>query len=433
MEPCYPWRVQVPIYGIGFFAVAIYYTSMVLVPLQAVMLGASPALLGLIFAARHFLPLFLSIHAGALMDRLGVARVVAFVAALGVVVPLLYPVTPWLMLLIVWQLFAGLTDVLGWMGAQTLVGTHLGGRTNYSGRLTAATRGGPLLAPLMAGAAWDQFGAWGGFSVLSLLALGMAVSALALPRETSGANATGGDAVPRQPLTMRALAPNTTDYAKAFRLMTQPVVAMVVLLGAVYHLVTAIQGTFYLTWLKDLGLNGTEIGALVSLGAAAGAVGALGTARLCRYIPGPWLLLLASWAAVVFICVTPLMAGLTMLGAFMMLRMGALGISQPLTVSLLLGEMKPGERGLSIGLRGTLNRVASIAAPVVMGLVAEMVGIEAAFYIVGGIMSAGFVAMILLLRRHRDVLPPLWSGEGAVRSSIPGLVRFGRVSLPDAG
>ena len=108
-----------------------------------------PALRG-----RHFLPLLLGIHAGALMDRLGTRRVVLAVATLGVAVPLLYPAAPWVGALIVCQLFAGLTDILGWMGAQTLIGSHLGGQTRYSGRLMAAGKFGPLLGPLVAGAAW---------------------------------------------------------------------------------------------------------------------------------------------------------------------------------------------------------------------------------------------------------------------------------------
>lgn len=433
METRYPWRLQAPIYGVGFFATAIYYTSMVLVPLQAVALGASPAMLGLVFAARHFLPLLLSIHAGALMDRVGVRRVMIGVALLGAMVPLFYPGASWLWVLILCQLFAGLTDILGWMGAQTLIGHHLGSRTGYAGRLTAIAKGGPLLGPLVAGASWDQLGPWGGFGVLSLLALGMLVSALALPRREADIAAPAPAARAGRLAAARTLLPRPADYVSAFRLVGQPAIAMVTLLGAVYHLVAAIQGTFYLSWLTGMGLGATEIGGLVSLGAAAGAGGALLTGRLCRYVPGPWLLLLASWAAVVFVCLTPMIAGLTMLGVFMALRMGALGVSQPLTVSLLLGAVGPGERGLAIGLRGTLNRVASIAAPVLMGLIAELFGVEAAFYVIGGAMSLGFAAMILYFRRHRDTLPPLWRRRAAPdAAAAPPLVRFGPASLPRA-
>lgn len=433
MDSSYSWRVQIPVYGVGIFATAIYYTSMVLVPLQATLLGASPFLLGIVFAARHFLPLLLGIHAGALMDRLGTRRVVLAVATLGVAVPLLYPAAPWVGALIVCQLFAGLTDILGWMGAQTLIGSHLGGQTRYSGRLMAAGKFGPLLGPLVAGAAWDRFGPWGAFGVLSLMALGMALSILALPHATPRTEQ--GAARQRPPLTLRSVLPCPSDYVSAFRLVGQPVVALVVAMGAIYHLVNAIQGTFYLRWLTDLGIGATEMGALVSAGAVAAIFGALLTDRLSRHIPGPWLLILGSWGGVIFICLTPLFAGLTLLGAFMMLRMGALGISQPLTVSLLMGVVAPHERGLSVGLRSTLNRVAAITAPVFMGIIAEFFGLEMAFYIVGGALSLGFVAVILHFRRFPEALPAFWSARRTARRRtppVPGLIRFGASSLPAA-
>ena len=443
-DPSYSWRVQAPVYGVGVFATAIYYTSMVVVPLQATLLGATPLMLGIIFAARHFLPLLLGIHAGALMDRLGAGRVVAAVALIGMAVPLLYPVAPWVGLLIACQLFAGLTDILGWMGAQTMVGTHLGGRTKYSGRLMAVGKIGPLVGPLLAGAAWDRLGAWGAFGALALMALGMLLSVLMLPRHRPvkiGTDNTGA-ATPdrRRPITLHALLPDPRDYGNALRLLGKPAIALIVLMGASYHLVNAIQGTFYLRWLTDIGISATEMGALVSAGAATAALGSLLTARLCRFIPGPWLLIFGSWAAVVFICLTPLFAGLTLLGAFMMLRTGALGVSQPLTVSLLMKTVEPTERGLSVGLRGTVNRVASIAAPVLMGLIAEIFGLEMSFYIVGGTLSLAFAAMILHYRKHPEALPPLWTrrtGQPRRRwrprraAPLPGLVRFGGAPAPD--
>ena len=276
------------------------------------------------------------------------------------------------------------------------------------------------------------------------MALGMLLSVLALPRHkpVKISDDNTGAATPdrRRPITLHALLPDPRDYVNAFLLLGKPAIAMIVLMGATYHLVNAIQGTFYLRWLTDIGISATEMGALVSAGAAAGGLGSLLTARLCRYIPGPWLLILGSWAAVIFICLTPLFAGLTLLGAFMMMRTGALGISQPLTVSLLMKTVEPTERGLSVGLRGTLNRVASIAAPVLMGLIAEIFGLEMSFYIAGGALSLGFALMVLHYRKYPEVLPPLWTPKldrtrrwWHLRRAMPqpDLVRFGKQSLPD--
>src|SRR5262245_58866802 len=85
------WRIQVAVYGIGLFSTSIFQIASVIVPLLAYTLNPSPVMFGLVFSAAHILPLFFSIHAGALMDRLGARRVMLFCTAFGAVVPLLYP------------------------------------------------------------------------------------------------------------------------------------------------------------------------------------------------------------------------------------------------------------------------------------------------------------------------------------------------------
>ena len=101
---------------------------------------------GLVFSAAHFLPLFLSIHTGALMDRLGARRVMLVCTTIGAIVPLLYPVAPWILALIVLQMFFGLSEFMGWLGAQTMIGQYMHGKTVYAGRLSFIIRIGHLAA-----------------------------------------------------------------------------------------------------------------------------------------------------------------------------------------------------------------------------------------------------------------------------------------------
>ena len=69
------WRVQGAVYGIGVFTTSVFHIGAVIIPLYAYTMNPSPFVFGLIFAAGHVLPWFFSIHAGALMDRLGARRV----------------------------------------------------------------------------------------------------------------------------------------------------------------------------------------------------------------------------------------------------------------------------------------------------------------------------------------------------------------------
>ena len=98
-----------------------------ILPLWLVVLGASYVEIGLALGARHFLTMFLSIHGGAMMDRLGTRRVMLWFAATSTVVPILFPVLPWVWAVIVLQMFAGLADTMGWSGAQAMIGRTSGG------------------------------------------------------------------------------------------------------------------------------------------------------------------------------------------------------------------------------------------------------------------------------------------------------------------
>ena len=123
-----PWRIQLATYGIGLFATTMFFMAAVVVPLWLVTLETSPFLIGVVLGARHFLPLFFSIHGGALMDRIGARRVLLFFGSIGIAVPVLYPVFPFVWAVLLLQMVAGLADSMGWLGAQVLIGQHMRGR-----------------------------------------------------------------------------------------------------------------------------------------------------------------------------------------------------------------------------------------------------------------------------------------------------------------
>ena len=58
----------------GFFILSLVPSSALMMALWGVALGASPVVIGLLVGIRSLLPIFLSIHGGALVDRLGVGH-----------------------------------------------------------------------------------------------------------------------------------------------------------------------------------------------------------------------------------------------------------------------------------------------------------------------------------------------------------------------
>jgi MFS family permease len=160
-------RVQCAVYGVGLFATTIHFMMVVAVTLWVHDMALTPFMLGIALGCRPVLSLFISIPAGNLMDRIGARRVMIAMAILAFVTPIFYPLLPYVWPLIVLQLLSGLADSIGWLGAQTLVGTALKGRTTYAGRLSAVIRVGHIIGPPITGAAWDLWGPWAAFGLIT--------------------------------------------------------------------------------------------------------------------------------------------------------------------------------------------------------------------------------------------------------------------------
>ena len=408
----------------------------VVVPVFVASLGLSYLWAGVILGCRPVLSLLFSIHAGSLMDRIGGRRVMIFFGTVGVIAPLLYPAAPWLgwiWLLIVGQMMAGLADSMGWLGAQTLIGQHMKGRTKYTGRLSAIIRVGHAIAPIMVGVAWDRWGDWAAFGLMSIWNGGFLMCALMLPRS----HQREGDEV-EQPaigesrVQWRDLMPDPADYISAFRLLAIPAVAATVMIGMMPHVGNYVQSTFYIVWLEQSGITGTLIGVLIAIASIAAACGSLLAARLRRVISPYWLFLIVVWVAITVICLTPLVGRVSASGlissallpitdiqAFLQIsstaalflvfaialaiRSGFNGVQQPLVISLVLTTAGPDAHGKAVGLRATANRITSIGTPIAMGAIADWLGLEQAFYAVALIATTMILLMAAYIRRHPEI------------------------------
>lgn len=403
-----PLRTELAVYGVGAFSTTMYFIAVTIVPLWVVRLDLSPFLLGIVLGCRPFLPLFLSIHAGALMDRIGGRRVMLFFSAIGFIAPLLYPVMPWVAAVIVLQLLWGLSDSMGWLGAQTLIGQLMEGRTRYAGRLSVISRIGNVIGPPMAGAVWDMAGPWGAFVVASLWGLGAFLSAFMLPALPVHASPQAGvsetaAADGSRHSRWRELLPNPADYVAALRLLAIPTVAITASIGMMVHVGNNIQSSFYVVWLNETGFPGTLIGLLFSLSSVSASIGPLLAAPLSRLLRHYWLLWSVVWGGILLIVITPVLGGFVVLALVLCIRTLLNGIHQPLVITLMLRTAGPGAHGKAIGLRGTANRVTSVAAPVLMGAIAQFVGIETSFYILGVIASVMMIVIAVWMTRHPEI------------------------------
>ena len=107
------------------------------------------------------------------------------------------------------------------------------------------------------------------------------------------------------------------------------------------------------------------------------------------------------------------------------------GLSQPLLISMVLRASGSVGQGKAVGLRGTCNRVASVSAPILMGALAELVGIENSFYVVGLVITV----LMALLMRHAMNTPDRKDrpGIGEMASGVSEeLSKTGRACAPGA-
>lgn len=390
-----PWRVQGAVYASGTFNHSMGLMVTVVMPLWVLTLEPSPLIIGVVLGSRHFLPMLLSIHGGAMMDRLGTRRVMLGFALIGMLVPLLFPILPWIWAVMMLQMVAGLADTMGWAGAQTMIGQVMKSSPTHAGRLAFFLRIGHFSGPPLIGAAWDILGPWGAFGTLSLWGACGFVAAWFLPRPAAG------DAQAGRRVSARDLVPRLSDYLDTFRLLAIPAVLFVIMVTTLRHSGTAMQNSFYVVYLEGIGISGTAIGLLFTAAAVVGAVGALSVGRLSRIIDPVWLLLFAVIATVIFMVITPLLGVYILLLAAMALRGGVLGISQPLMISILGRSLDASSQGKGVALRTTANRVMNTMVPPVAGAIVQLAGLENSFYIIGAV-AVGLMALVAVYARHHN-------------------------------
>ncbi len=395
--PVIPIKTQLAVYGCGMFANSMSVISGIIVPLWVVTFESSAILLGIVFSARHFLPLILSIHGGALMDRLGTRRVMLIFAVVNAAVPLIFPTMPFVWAAIFLQMLAGLSTSMGWMGAQTLIGQVMKGSAVHAGRLSFSLRLGHLIGPPMIGVAWDIGGAWVAFSVMGVWASFGFFSALALPSPTLNSHQV-------EKVTISALAPRWGDYVAAFRMLAISAVFFVVIATMLRNAGNVVQTGFYVVYLDDVtGLSGILIGVLTSAAAVVGGVGSLSVGHLLRFWSAHWLLLATVAGSVIFVCVTPLLGAFAFLLVASALRGASLGISQPLMISILAKASGSNVQGTSVGLRNTANRLAGVIVPFIMGVLIELFGMANGFYAIGMIVVVMLIATGFWLKKHPEI------------------------------
>ena len=112
-----------------------------------------------------------------------------------------------------------------------------------------------------------------------------------------------------------------------------------------------------------------------------------------------YLFLITLFIAVILISISPLLRDFWPLFAAITLRGLLLGFNQPLMISVMASASAPEIQGQTVGLRTTANRAASTVIPIAMGVMVEVIGLHASFYVMGIIMLAACLGIWLMMMR----------------------------------
>ena len=400
-----PPRPPASIYLAGLFAMGYTEFYIFLIPLYALSLGMSAGEVGMLVGGRSLLAVFLSIHVGVLMDRLGTRRVTLFFVWTAMALAPIFPLVPWFWALLLVQVLFGAALSFAWSGSQTLIAQLAEGEAEYIGRFSFFARIGTTLTPMIAGAAWDWGGAWPSY-MLGVAWGGILTMALLRAPEAEIAEADGRGA--RRPAAFRArdVIPRFPDYLRCFALLAIPAVATTMAIMFLRTATNGVQSSLYIVYLDGVGLTGTLIGVLFAAIEVTSGLGSLLAGRAMRLGDPQRTMLSGTVASIVLISATPFLGGIFLLLFLAQAARGWLqGIVQPVMFSVQAKAVGRYRQGSVVGLRQTMNRLAAIVIPPAMGMIADRWGAGESFLILGSLMLLLSAPVAVITRRAARSAP----------------------------
>jgi MFS family permease len=354
-----------------------FYTF--LIPLYGLSLGLDASEIGILVGARSILGMFLSIHIGALMDRVGTRKVTLFFVWTAMALSPLFPLVPGFWPLLMLQLVNGATVSFAWSGAQTLIAQVVEGDARYLGKFTFFARLGSTTAPVLAGAVWDFGGAWPAYLVGAAWGAVLTIALLCAPEaEFFGPQRQDGTGRPR--FRARDAWPRASDYVNSIMLVAIPAIALSMAIMSMRNTTYSIQTSVYVVYLDQMGLVGTTIGILFAAAEIASGFGALFAGRAMRLGDAQRTMLSGTALSILLIAMTLVLGGIFVLLLLFQLARGWLeGVIQPLVLSVQARAVGRHQQGAVVGLRQTGQRLTSILIPPIMGGIADHWGVSESF------------------------------------------------------
>jgi len=294
------------------------------------------------------------------------------------------------------QLVNGAAVSFAWSGAQTLIAQLAEGDAKHIGRFSFFARLGTTIAPIILGVVWDLGGAWP--SYLIGVAWG-ALLTLALLRAPEAEIAPSGGHGARR-FRLRDTIPRLSDYISCFALIAIPAVATTMAIIFLRTATNGVQFSLYIVYLNGIGLTGTTIGILFAAIEIMSGLGSLFAGRAMRFGDPQKTMLSGTVLSILLICATPFLGGIFALLLMAQIARGWLqGVVQPMMFSVQAKAVGRYRQGSVVGLRQTMNRLAAIVIPPVMGAIADWWGATESFVVLGVFLLLACAPIVRITRR----------------------------------
>jgi len=341
----------------------------VVVSLDALARGASPATVGVLMSLFALLPVFLAVAAGRLVDRIGVRRPMLWGSAGATVGALLPFAFPGLAALFAAAALLGASFMLFQVPAQRATGdlADVAGRAARFSHLALGYSLSGFLGPLIAGLAIDHLGFRPTFALLAVLPL-----------------------LPVVVLSARRVALPTTHAPAALattggmlELMRVPALRRLFVINAAFALGWDLHTIFVPIYGASIGLSAAGIGAILSAFAAATFAVRLAMPWIARRTTEARVLAAALGTAAAVYLAFPFVGSAWGLAALSFVLGLGLGSGQPVVLSLLHEHAPPGRAGEVVGVRMSLIQSMAVAVPLVFGAAGASLGLLPVFWAVG--------------------------------------------------
>ena len=372
-------RTLAALIPLGIANHAVLTGSRVIVSLDALSRGASALTVGVLISLYALLPMFLSVTAGRLVDRIGARRPMLMGSvAIGIsaVLPVAFPGLP---ALFVAATVLGVGFMAFQLAAQNTTG-EIGGPAMRPRNFSLLALGYSVSSfggPLIAGFAIDHFGFRAAFAVFAVIPL---IPIIVLSR---GLIALPGPHESRAP----------THHGGIAALLRHRTLRRVFAANALLSLGWDLHTIFVPIYGAKIGLSASQIGGVLSSFAAATFVVRFFMPTIARKLREQQVLAAAMLLAAGVFFAFPFLQSVPALFALSFMLGLGLGAGQPVVLSLLHLHAPPGRQGEAAGIRMALVNSMSFAAPIALGALGASVGIVPVFWTVGACLAtAGLVA-----------------------------------------